>query len=668
MTATRLPVLLLAGALAVLPAAAGIKYVNKSGDDATADGTPAHPFLTIQAALDAAASGDEIRVGVGTYNECPVMAINDLILVSEESIQSGTNASTIIDATGACAPGDLGGVSLSHLSELRGFTVRGASVSGVYGFGSVRITNNLIRNNSADLGAGVYLYAFPDYPASVTTYVEDNTIDSNTAATEGGGVWVYTQAVSGQSRSYRIEGNTIRNNSASLRGGGILAFSSTGIGGSAAIRITRNTIQGNGTQTAGATYYAGGGGVYASTFGYGTETIEIDNNTISTNDSADIGGGAMAWAQALGDAQHTLDVHDNAFSGNTSVYDGGGADIRLRAVDLSFGNAPSMQVEVAGNTFTGNSTQDPQYFGGGGLLASVETYRTTRTQFGFRLRSNQFVGNTAPVAAGLSMYVVADDENPQVANEFSPTEAAIDSSNNLVANNVAQDPGGGTFGGGLAAFLTAVGDATAQADVDLATVGGNTADLTGGIEISPFTDVGATSGVEGLADFTLSNSIVSSNVGIGVGGPGGANLTTDFAYNDVFGNSGGNFENTLTDPTGTQGNVSVEPDLDPDYFPSECSPTIDAGDPAADYSMEPEPNGRRINMGDLGGTTLAVPALADVDGDAAVDGVDVLRIATSFGTTTGQVGFLDAADLDRNGVVDGDDLSYVAADFGHRCP
>jgi hypothetical protein len=32
------------------------------------------------------------------------------------------------------------------------------------------------------------------------------------------------------------------------------------------------------------------------------------------------------------------------------------------------------------------------------------------------------------------------------------------------------------------------------------------------------------------------------------------------------------------------------------------SPCIDAGDPADDYALEPEPNGRRINMGFFGGT------------------------------------------------------------------
>jgi len=35
------------------------------------------------------------------------------------------------------------------------------------------------------------------------------------------------------------------------------------------------------------------------------------------------------------------------------------------------------------------------------------------------------------------------------------------------------------------------------------------------------------------------------------------------------------------------------------------SPAIDAGDPAADYTSEPPPNGRRLNLGFYGGTPWA---------------------------------------------------------------
>ena len=37
----------------------------------------------------------------------------------------------------------------------------------------------------------------------------------------------------------------------------------------------------------------------------------------------------------------------------------------------------------------------------------------------------------------------------------------------------------------------------------------------------------------------------------------------------------------------------------------EVAPAIDAGDPDSDYSLEPGPNGCRINMGACGGTEEA---------------------------------------------------------------
>jgi len=52
------------------------------------------------------------------------------------------------------------------------------------------------------------------------------------------------------------------------------------------------------------------------------------------------------------------------------------------------------------------------------------------------------------------------------------------------------------------------------------------------------------------------------------------------------------------------------------------SPCIDRGDPAADYSNEPAPNGGRINIGAYGGTPYASMSTVElVDGDVNHDGV-----------------------------------------------
>jgi hypothetical protein len=56
-----------------------------------------------------------------------------------------------------------------------------------------------------------------------------------------------------------------------------------------------------------------------------------------------------------------------------------------------------------------------------------------------------------------------------------------------------------------------------------------------------------------------------------------------------------------------------------DYHLESWSPCIDAGDPISDFSIEPEPNGGRVNMGAYGNTRDAASASPDTDGDSLPD-------------------------------------------------
>jgi hypothetical protein len=75
------------------------------------------------------------------------------------------------------------------------------------------------------------------------------------------------------------------------------------------------------------------------------------------------------------------------------------------------------------------------------------------------------------------------------------------------------------------------------------------------------------------------------------------------------------------------GVINTDPQFvigDPLYHVQATSPTIDAGDPASDWSQEPKCNGERINMGWTGGAGKATPkiSVANVqDGDVNCDGV-----------------------------------------------
>ncbi len=76
------------------------------------------------------------------------------------------------------------------------------------------------------------------------------------------------------------------------------------------------------------------------------------------------------------------------------------------------------------------------------------------------------------------------------------------------------------------------------------------------------------------------------------------------------------------------GNISAYPYfVDPDagdYRLESWSPCVDAGDPSCDFSLEPEPNGGRIDMGTYGNTSEAVTASEDSDGDLLPDDWEML--------------------------------------------
>jgi len=79
----------------------------------------------------------------------------------------------------------------------------------------------------------------------------------------------------------------------------------------------------------------------------------------------------------------------------------------------------------------------------------------------------------------------------------------------------------------------------------------------------------------------------------------GSELNSDFSYQPLFVQEG------YFDDNGTADNTSDDIWIPGDYHLLPSSSCIDAGDPASDWSLEPWPNGGRINMGAYGGTPEA---------------------------------------------------------------
>lgn len=240
-------------------------------------------YPTIQAAIDAAADGDTIRVSPGTYGE-RVDTLSKRITL--ESVSGA--AATTIDAGGygTAVKMDAGP---GETPVLRGFTIKGGGGPGDGGGvivtgGPALIEDNWIVDNTGCIAAGVAAYA------SEAT-IRDNRIASNTQwCADGGGIFI------GAAGTVQVVGNTIEDNS-SGSGGGI------GMNAAGAPVIVGNIIRRN---------HATGEGGGLSLGNHSDATIT--NNLIVDNEA--FRGGAMAALVPMGTIGPTM--VNNTIAGNTA--------------------------------------------------------------------------------------------------------------------------------------------------------------------------------------------------------------------------------------------------------------------------------------------------------------------------------------------------------------
>jgi len=694
-------------------------YVAVDGSDETGTGTARAPYRTIQKAFEEAQDFTKIIVGPGTYNECvlaayPVALDRPVQIVAAAWETEQDNTATVITGAQLCdasqaVPNRAAVVRIaSRQSKLEGFTITDGGASGINASGSVVITNNVITGNFSTSGGGIYFFSATYYFAGdIEATISNNTIRGNRAVFgvpplgnpdeptggEGGGIFVYAVGLEGDlptsgTATVTIDNNVIENNtiqedspltSVKIHGAGLGVFSTSSPGGVVDVVITNNTISGN-SVASGSAGYSGGAWLY--TYGYGTERFIVRGNTIENNTAILDGGGLSAWIDTFGTRgdgdpstddstiRHSVDLEDNVIRNNSSAGSAGGLDLDVDARNLRSNELA--RIDVRNNEITGNTSKGGENGGGGGVLAAFKSVRSATPDSGIRLEQNRIQGNTAEVSGGgISIQLYADGD-PEDSGSVSFAAADVVVTQNLIVDNAA--PGPGALGGGVFAYLQSFVSATATATLDRSTVAGNLADSgAGGVEFWVWTAFDDPPNATALARLEIDNSIIADNDGVGVGGPvpdtaDGGEFSLDMTYTDVFGHPFGEYESWIEDPTGLLGNISEDPLLQgADYLPAACSPTLDAASPSLEYSLEPPPNGGRANMGHSGGTASATPSLADLNGDAVVDGIDVLRLSVSFGSASGDARYSAGVDVNGDGVVDGDDLAYVANEFGDSC-
>jgi len=264
-------------------------------------------YATIQAAVDAATGGDQVRVAAGTYAENVVIEDKAIDLASESRARA-----TIIDGQDR---GSVVRIGWANGTRVSGFTLRNgraAQGGGVYVVASVAtiencivtgnaatgegggvalidagatIRHNRIALNGAERGAGVFL-------RSRKALLFDNAIEDNGADDLGGGVMV-------DDGEPTILRNVIRGNDAGLgSGGGIYVDQSSP-------EVADNLLAGNQAQF--------GGGIYVD--GRGRSQGRWFDNTVADNS----GGGNPGSQLRIVDG-HRILFANNVFSGSRALH------------------------------------------------------------------------------------------------------------------------------------------------------------------------------------------------------------------------------------------------------------------------------------------------------------------------------------------------------------
>lgn len=114
------------------------------------------------------------------------------------------------------------------------------------------------------------------------------------------------------------------------------------------------------------------------------------------------------------------------------------------------------------------------------------------------------------------------------------------------------------------------------------------------------------------ADGLVTDAIIAGNGGAGLRALGpGLRLSWSTLFDNVLGPTAG----PVQGGEGVTGVVArFENERGDDFRVPSGDPTVDAGDPASPYALEPSPNGGRVNLGAFGNTSWAAASLAPAAG------------------------------------------------------
>jgi predicted outer membrane repeat protein len=289
-------------------------------------------YGTIQQAVNAAQSGDEIIVSPDLYYENVDFLDKNIRLRSLYPLDANCVAQTVIDGNGldSCIKIISGQDPTTAVAGLRLQNGNAPEFGGgIYvdnSSGPVLMFNYITQNFAECYGGGI------DSRDNCYSYIFGNTIIDNDANDCGGGIH------NGVGSTCIIENNKILNNTASLNGGAIYSFNETDI------EIINNEIADNSAGGAAGIYQEDGSGIIdrniftgnvaASTGGaivmLTADTI-ISNNLVYAN-RANQYAGILIWSGG------TCEVRNNTIVANVATDIGGGISVQYNVIDCPITN------------------------------------------------------------------------------------------------------------------------------------------------------------------------------------------------------------------------------------------------------------------------------------------------------------------------------------------
>jgi len=613
-------------------------------------------YSTIGAAIVAASGGDTIEVEPGTYAESVEFNGKPVTIRSTEGWES-----TIITGNGTVTVTALS--EETRASQLIGFTVRGSGHTCIQTEGSSpRFSELMIENcgdssvssgggvsisggapsfdyvvfssNQAQLGGALYITDESEPSLDSCTFtnnsaeaggavhitnsivsLDDTAFDDNQSTLgNGGGIWA-------ESGDITFTGGRLENNSATLGGGAVYingtrlqlvdidsisgntsAVSEGGallVDGSDAVLISGSTFQNNDA-------WLFGGAISA----HNVSELFIEDTALDGNVSIEesSGGGAIALNQSI------LTLSTATFSGNESSGDGGAvlaidseAFVDMTVFNLNEANAygGAWHHHDGLAHFSDSEFERNAGISGGGGLSTDDT-ETHLTHVGFLWNESTGGNGGGLLFDGTDLQVEGSRFQRNTAQYGGGIHATMSDQflmkGSVLQENEAVFSAGGAFISGMSETATTITNNNFVANETLSS---------GELAVAQLTLTGPT-------PFNLTNNIIShGRVGFGLDIQSPAETPFTVAYNDVWGNEGGNYNGTV-DPPEFVGNISEDPlfgafSADRDFDNDDLgilsdSPCLGAGDP--DILTE---SGDRSNIGAFGVTEA--PPFEDNDGD-----------------------------------------------------